>query len=239
MLKNLLLNILFPQFCLICSKEGFLVCPDCLHNIEINQSFYCPFCSLPYRLSNPEKCKSHQGMFLDGHLYPASFDERTVKKLITSFKYKPYHKSLATSLAYLIISHILLTENQSIFKTGENSILVPIPLSRAKQKSRGFNQSALLARELSSFLNIPCQENNLIKIKKTQSQTTLTRQERQNNIKSVFTLNNPAQVSNKTIFLVDDVLTTGATLESAAQVLKTSGHAHAVYALTIARQPLK
>ncbi len=239
MLKNLLLNILFPEFCLICQREGSLVCPDCLHNIEVNQSFYCPFCSMPYQLSNPGKCRAHQIKFLDGHLYPASFDNKTVKRLITSFKYKPYHKNLTTPLAYLIISHILLTENQSILKTGENSILMPIPLSRHKQKSRGFNQAELLAKELSNFFKLPCDTKNLIKIKKTVSQTTLTKQERKSNIKNAFTLKNPSLIQNKTILLVDDVLTTASTLESAAQLLKTSGHAHRVYALTIARQPLK
>lgn len=250
-LKKFVLDTFFPQFCLGCSREGSLICDDCLSLVPITDYQYCPFCHSPNRVMGKGKCSSHRQMQLDGLFAATSYQEPLVKKLITSLKYKPYTKTLAEPLAYLIIAYFALSENRAIFRDVENSLLVPVPLSRSKQKERGFNQAELLAEELSRFFKIPLLNNNLVKIKKTQSQTELKKEERAKNIQGAFAVKPfPARprpgregqkehltVQGKKIFLVDDVFTTGATMEECARVLKQAG-AREVWGITVAREPL-
>jgi ComF family protein len=237
MWKKFLLDILFPQFCFGCGKEGCLICQDCLMTIEISEYQYCPFCQKPVRVFERGCCQKHRGRALNGLFAATSYQNPLVKKLITNFKYEPYLKSLAKPLAFLIISHFLLSENKLILKEQENSFLIPVPLRVYKKRNRGFNQSEEITKYLSDFFKIPYQFNNLIKIKKTQSQVELKREERERNIRGAFKLKNPQLVRGKRIFLVDDVFTTGATMEEAARVLKTAG-AREVWGIVVAREPL-
>ena len=137
----------------------------------------------------------------------------------------------------MIIAHFILSENKLIFQNKENSLLAPIPLSKSRERWRGFNQATLLANELSRFLKIPLLNNNLIKIKKTQPQVELKREQREENIKGAFKLKNPQKVRGKRIFLVDDVFTTGSTMEECARVLKKAGGKE-VWGIVVAREPL-
>lgn len=259
--KDFFLSTLFPQSCLGCARESSIICQDCLALVEINQYHYCPFCKSPKRVfekglfvNSPRrvnddpteiserfqykgKCNQHRNMPLDGLFSAASYQDQLVKKLIANFKYKPYLKILAVPLASLIISHFLASENKEIFQPVENSFFIPVPLTKQKQKKRGFNQSALLAEELSRFFKVPCQFNNLIKIKKTQPQVELKRGERMKNIQGAFFVRNPQALRRKRIFLVDDVFTTGSTMEQAALMLKKAG-AKEVWGIVVAREPL-
>ncbi len=234
--KRFFLSTLFPQFCLGCGKEGDIACQDCLSLVEIAEYQYCPFCKTPKRVLEQGKCASHQNMSLDGLFSATSYQNQLVQKLIANFKYKPYLKILAAPLASLIISHFLISENKAIFQPVENSFLVPIPLSKQKEKKRGFNQTALLANEVSKFFKVPCQVDNLIKIKKTQPQVELKREERMKNIQGAFSVKNPQLVKEKRIFLVDDVFTTGSTMEQTAITLKKAG-AQEVWGIVVAREP--
>ena len=238
MWKKFFLDTLFPQFCFSCGKEGSLICKDCLSTIGIAEYQFCPFCAVPRRVIGEGKCKIHQKMKLAGIFAATSYKNTLVKKLITQFKYEPFLKNLSLPSAYLIIAHFLLSENKTIFKTPENSLLIPVPLRNSKKRERGFNQSEEIAKELSKFFKIPYQFNNLIKIKKTQPQIELKRKERAKNVKDSFKLKNPQMVQEKTIFLIDDVFTTGATMEECARVLKEAG-AKKVWGIAVAREPLK
>ncbi len=235
-IKGFLLELFFPQFCFFCQKEGSSLCPDCLALISIAEECWCPFCSFKTAHA-PLKCQKHEKKNLDGVFSATSYQEKRVKKLIGAFKYKPYLKSLTLPLSSLIISHICLTTNKGFFKDGENSCFMAMPITKRKQKERGYNQAKLLAQELSNFFKLPLEENNLLKIKETSSQTKLSRSERKQNVKDVFQLKNPLALKGKRVFLVDDVLTTGATLEEAAKALKRLGHAQSVYGVVIAREP--
>ena len=236
-IKGFFLELFFPQFCFFCQKEGHSLCPDCLAIISVAEECWCPFCAFK-TAHTPLRCQRHERKNLNGAFSATSYQEKRVKKLIGAFKYKPYLKSLALPLSLLIISHIFLTANKEFFKNGENSCFIPLPITKKKQKERGFNQSLEIAKELSNFFKLPLEENNLIKIKETGSQTKLSRKERKQNIKDAFQLKNPLAVKGKRVFLVDDVLTTGATLEEAARVLKRLGHAKEVYGVVVAREPL-
>ncbi len=237
MWKEFLLDTIFPQFCLGCQREGNLVCYDCLMSIEISEYQYCPFCQKPKRIFEKGTCSLHRKMNLDGLFAATSYQNPLVKKMIVSFKYEPYLKTLGKPLAFLIISHFLLSGKEKIFKPLENSLFLPIPLSFYKKRWRGFNQTEEIGKYLSEFFKVPLLSNNLIKIKKTQPQVELKKEERIKNIQGAFKVKEPAKIRGKRIFLVDDVFTTGSTMEEAARVLKIAG-AREVWGVVVAREPL-
>jgi len=202
-IKEFILDILFPRFCLNCNREGSYLCPDCFSLIDISEKKY-------YFLKN-----------LNGLFCPTSYDNFIVKKLINQFKYPPYIKELAKPLASLIITYFKILGESGL----QDFILVPIPLHKKKLKSRGFNQASEIAKELSKNLAIPFSDNVLIKIKPTPAQVELKKEEREKNVRETFLCQKPEIIKNKKILLVDDVFTTGATLEEAGRALRRAGAA--------------
>lgn len=156
-----------------------------------------------------------------------------MQKLIYNFKYKPYLTDLKNVLADLFYESIIQSEQfQSQIKKGE-WVFVPIPLSDAKLRKRGYNQAEILATELSKKFNFPAQ-NLLERTKETKTQVGLSNIARKINIKNAFELNTKYSIRNTNVFLVDDVVTTGSTLLEAAKILKKAG-AQAIFGLTLAR----
>jgi len=224
-IKSILLNALLPQFCLRCKKEGFALCLDCLCTIDV--------------VKNPSGFSLPQAPLVDKFFSTCSFEEKLVQTIIKKFKYQPFLKSLSLPLSYLIISHFSLSENNMPYsKTGDKIIVIPVPLAKKKQKERGFNQSELIAKELALFYSLPLSTNNLIKIKQTLSQTQLNKEQRKNNVAAAFLIKKPKMFSGKTVFLIDDVVTTGATMNECAKILKQA-KAKKVYGITVAFEPLK
>ncbi len=205
--------------------------------VDVCDFTYCPFCSKPERVFDKGKCKKHNAKFLDGLSFPANYQDKLVKTMIWQFKYEPFLKILAPILAFLIITHFVKTKNNLFLANGENSLLLPVPLSKKKKSERGYNQSEVLAFELSLALKIPLLKNALAKIKNTPSQVGLSFEQRAQNIQGAFLIKNPLSLKNKNILLVDDVFTTGATMEECARVLKMAGAA-SVWGIAIARESL-
>lgn len=234
MLKKILVHILFPQFCLNCKREGVLVCEDCLSSIDLSEFNYCPFCQTPKRVFTEGTCSSHRKMKLSGLFSATSYQNPLVKKIISKFKYEPFLKNLTSPLTSLIIAHFLLSENKLISQNKENSGFLPVPLAKFRERWRGFNQAALIAQTLSKFYKIPL-FNNLIKTKQTQPQVELKKKEREKNIRGVFTVKNPREIRGKRIFLVDDVFTTGSTMEECARILREAG-CREVWGIVVARE---
>ena len=227
-------DLLFPQYCLGCHKQGTLLCDDCFSLIEISEYQFCPFCREPKRVFDYGKCDKHKSKKLDGLFVATDYENALVKKIIYKFKYEPFLKSLAVPLAKLIISHISLSESESFIKSL-NPILIPIPLHPFRKKWRGYNQSELIAKELSKFYNFPLVSDALIRKKKTISQTKLSKEERIKNIANAFTVKNQNLIEGKNILLVDDVFTSGATMEEGAKALKANG-AKKVWGVAVARE---
>ncbi len=117
----------------------------------------------------------------------------------------------------------------------EAQLILPVPLYKKKQRQRGYNQSELLARELAKLRNLPLDTTSLIRSRNTPSQTKLGREGRLQNMSGAFSCVNPAAVKGKIVLLIDDVATTGATLEGCAEALKAAG-AKKVIAYTLARE---
>lgn len=216
MWKNLL-NIFWPCKCVNCGKYGNYLCQNCFSLVEINFSPHCPIKEL---------------YFLDGLYFGTPYENKIVKELIRIFKYN-YVKELSLPLSSFIISHFKVINKQA--KDFSDFILCPVPLHKSKLKKRGFNQSEEIANHLSAYLNIPI-KNFLIKTKNTLPQTALDRLKRKANVYSAFSVNPLLEkdINNSNILLVDDVFTTGATIDECARILKQKG-AQRVLGAVIAR----
>ncbi len=244
-LKNFLLDLFFPKFCLGCGKEKTWLCQDCQALLEIQEENFCPVCGkvifnnheVITRFSSEargsyfkthEFCKRKTN--LEGLFWAVDYNNPLVKKLILKFKYTPFAKELAKPVAKILISHFLLTE----FPLRKmNFILVPIPLIKKRLKWRGFNQAEEISKEISRFFQLPV-ENFLIREKEREPQMKIQDlKKRKENIKGVFSCHLSEKVKGKRTLLIDDVSTTRATLEEAAKVLKKAG-AKQVWAAVIA-----
>ncbi len=230
LIKNLILDILFPKFCVNCGREGTYLCEDCLAVIDVSEYQYCAFCYPAKIVLNGKTCNScKKRKKLDELFCATSYDEKIVKKMLRLFKYEPFAKELSKPLSDLIITHF-----QILGKIPEIDLIIPVPLHKNKLKNRGFNQSEKIALFIARFLKKPLLTQGLIKIKKTNDQMSLTKTQRQKNLNNAFLCVNPEMIKGKKILLVDDILTTGTTIEECAQILKRAG-AHRVCATVVAR----
>jgi ComF family protein len=236
-IKDFLCNLFFPRFCVNCRKEGENLCQDCFSLVDLAQNCFCPFCRPPKIVLQGRTCPvCGKNKALAGLFAAASYKNSITKRLISQFKYEPFVKELAKTLASLIIQHFqLLDEHPPFFKDRAGFILMPVPLHKKRLKWRGFNQAEEIARHLSDFYKIPLISNVLLKIKETPAQVELSEEQRQENVKGVFSCKNPEAVRNKKILLVDDVFTTGATIKECARVLKDAG-AKEVWGVAVARE---
>ncbi len=244
--KDFVLDLFFPKFCLGCQKEGSYLCDDCRALLDISEFDYC-LCQVqkalrPSRLlQDPKsaqkdgKCQKCRNKNLSGLYSALPYKEKQLtKKLIYQFKYQPYLKDLAKTLASILIEHFIIS-GKNTNEIWENGVLIPIPLDKKKLKIRGYNQSEEVAKELSKVLQIPLIADNLIKIKSTKPQMELSKEERERNLAGAFMIKNPSELAGKKIFLVDDVYTTGSTMEECARVLKNAG-AKSVWGIAITRE---
>jgi len=217
--KGFIFDLLFPKFCLSCQREGNYLCEDCQSTLGV--------------LNTHQKHQTHSPAGGLKDLYFAiDYQQPLIKNLIKLFKYQPFVKELVIPLTSLIITHFQLIEKSTA--DFVNFILVPVPLERKKLKWRGFNQAEEIGKELANFFGIPLITNCLIKIKETLPQVELSDEERRENIKGAFLVKDKELIKNKKILLVDDVYTTGATMEECARVLKKAG-AKEVIGIVIAR----
>jgi ComF family protein len=237
-IKEFLLDIFFPKTCLSCGREGNWLCEDCIATLDIQNWCLCPVCQK--RVLDYKTCKNCRKITnLTGLFTPLSFENPLIKKIIHQFKYEPFLKELKEPLSYIIISHLNLIELPRTFflkekGAGHEFLLIPVPLHKSRLRWRGYNQAEEIAKELSKSLDLQIENNCLIRRKSTTPQTELTGLERKENIKGIFVLQNPERIKGRKIFLVDDVYTTGATLEECARVLKDAG-AREVWGLVVAR----
>lgn len=223
------MDLLFPISCLGCGKENFWICDNCLNNIPLNQKFIFPqaedfFNSIP-------SCRNNVSSNLDGALIASSYENILLNKAIKTFKYN-FIFGLSNPLGKILINFL----NQFDFKNKslENFLLIPVPLHQKRLIWRGFNQSELLAKKVGNFFGIEVNSEILERSKNTLPQTELNEKERKLNIKNIFVCLDKNAIKNKKIILIDDVFTTGSTLNEAAKTLKKSG-AKEVWGLVLAR----
>ncbi|MBX4210904.1 hypothetical protein KW783_02960 [Candidatus Parcubacteria bacterium] len=173
------------------------------------------------------------------------YKNEAVKRLVWELKFRRNRK-IAKLLGQVLFEHIISeTSDLETFSDFREPLLIPIPLSKERQKERGYNQAALLCEEIVATAllceeivatnggSLKIMENILVKIKNNPHQTDLARSERLKNMKNCFAVTDQSKISGKNIVLIDDVTTTGATLREAMNELKKSG-AENVIAFTVA-----
>jgi ComF family protein len=218
-------DIVFPKKCINCKKEGTYLCEDCFSLIEINPFQYC----LCEKLKKMDKCDNCKNKSLDKILSAASFNNKILKRAIYKLKYD-YIEDMAQPMALLVLTHLYLMEE----KIDKSFIVIPVPLSPKKKRRRGFNQSEKIGKIITETTNLDLCLDGLFKIKENKPQMELNKKERTKNIKNCFRAEKE-KIEGKNILLLDDVYTTGSTMEECAKTLKQSG-AKKVWGLTIARE---
>jgi ComF family protein len=235
-LKDDVLDFVYPQSCPICrkplGKKEKEVCEDCWRILVIPPAPFCPHCKSFLEQSSE---------FLE-HVCPSlsraedrriaavrslgTFDDH-YQELVHRFKYGkkiPLGKHLAYRLGEVVVQ-------EKDFAGCD--LILPVPLHRARYRERGFNQSEIVAEGISQATGIPVLNGILKRKKNTRDQTYLNAQQRAENVRDAFVMGRPEMVKNKKVILVDDVTTTGATLNECARMLQRAG-ADMIFAATLA-----
>ncbi|KKR76815.1 MAG: Phosphoribosyltransferase [Candidatus Levybacteria bacterium GW2011_GWA2_40_8] len=231
-----LLDLFFPKRCVNCKRVGDYLCSDCFSRLSFDTFDICPQCSKPAisGVTHP-RCKKRYS--LDG-AFSAIVLNNVARKLIYQLKYRPYLTDLRQIAGELMFESFSQNEEfQRIYSLNKEKLLVvPIPLFTSREKKRGYNQSEILAKEFAKRFGLPFAKL-LVRVKDTKTQVKLDRSKRRQNIKGAFLTNPKSQILNPKhcIFLIDDVLTTGATLSEAGKVLKKAG-AGGVWGIALAKE---
>jgi ComF family protein len=233
--------VLFPSDCRICSLalttiSRLPVCDPCLAKVTPLDGLLCRLCGEKLFSAYVQSedgplcglCRRVQPQFLRAAAY-GSYDGE-LRELIHLFKYnglRPAGAVLARLLAQAIATLSL----------PKQFVLMPVPLWSGKRKSRGFNQSEAIAR---AFLHDRKQDGiqldtvTLVRTRQTTSQTGLTRRQRRANVRGAFAVTQPERIRGRSVLLIDDVMTTGTTVNECARVLRRAG-AKEIFVATVAR----
>jgi len=224
-LKKWVLDTLFPPACASCKREEDFFCADCL-------------ASLVRRRIRPNSGRNPKGpefQSLRGVIYALDYAKNPqIQAAIKQFKYK-FTEELALPFAKLIVEKM----GELGMTKGRRLILVPVPLHLKRLRERGFNQAEVIASAIhAQWPEGLCEiQNLLVRQKETSQQAKLTKEERRKNLSGAFIMNKKVvhePMSENLYFIVDDVCTTGSTLENCAGVLRENGF-EKVYGLVIAR----
>ena len=221
------LNFFYKPYCRICEKQvGDFICTNCylrlkrfekLHVINFKESY-----SKIYGFNYEGKTRK-----LDGLIYLFEY-EGYIRNLIIRFK---FHGKFYLSKVF---SKIILKNEKLCGILKFYDIICSVPMHKNKFKKRGYNQSQLLAEDLAKKLGLYYDKNIIIKTINNEKQSSLSKEERYENIKNVFKVKKTDKILNKKVILIDDICTTSATLEECSKVLKEAG-ASKVIALVIAK----
>ncbi len=240
-MRDFLLDIIFPIECLSCGKEGEWICKKCFRRIKIKTNHYCLFCKKETKIGETcLKCKDK--FFIDGVLIAGNYQDKIISKLIKNLKYK-FAKGVASHLGELLILGLNNAINKNkIYFFGKNKkitffddlnkiIIIPIPLHKKRLNWRGFNQAYEISCVVAGHFKLPISQK-LICAKNKKPQAKLNAEKRRKNIEGCFAWTGE-NLDGKNILLIDDVATTGSTLNECAKVLKEKG-ADKIWGLVVA-----
>ena len=210
------LELIFPSRCAGCSEltgKGPALCEKCARSLQTYDSLFCGVCMA--RLPEGKKICHPDSPFILGAAI--NYHSGAAGALIRELKFKR-NKKIAKFLADLLASYL----KKLPFTLSSYEILA-MPLSSARQRERGFNQAGLIAEELSPLVSVPILPGGLTRIKHSTPQSKIRgRKERLQNVSGAFSAK-PELVAGKNIILLDDVITSGATMFEAARALKSAG----------------
>lgn len=238
-----LLDLVYPRACLVCDEPllagasdgiGKWFCPACEAALPRLRAPFCQMCGEPYDgdISGEFRCSNCTDRRFSFHFATSAFRaSESVRDLIHRFKYDR-ESYLREALACLL--KLALDDSRLVAEPLGGWLLVPVPLHRAKEGDRGFNQSRELCRALSRATGIPTTDG-LKRVRVTETQARLSREERLRNVRGAFVPVEKAALKGRCVLLVDDVLTTGATTNECAKVLRREAGVEKVVVITVAR----
>ncbi|MBP3502707.1 MAG: ComF family protein [Clostridia bacterium] len=207
MKKNLIesaLNLFFPPACGFCG--------------EITDSYLCKYCSNYLKTRQLNKINEYEDKFFTTHLWLFEYKDEVREKIID-------YKFNDKSYLYRTFTQIILSDESVCNYIKEFDMIIPVPIHKKRRKSRGYNQSELIAKEIARKLkNIELKTDIIEKIKNIKPQSTLTKEQRIENVNNAYKLIkfNNDNLENKKLLLLDDVYTTGSTVNECAKMLSNS-----------------
>lgn len=198
----MLIDLIYPPVCGICE--------------QINKKNLCKKCEIEikkYQLNNIEKVKDKN---YDYQIKILKY-ENIIRKKIIDYKFNE------KSYLYKTFGKIILNNKKIYSFLKKYDIILCVPMYKEKKKQRGYNQAELITKELAKKLHIDISLDNLVKIKDTKKQSTLTKTERMQNLKGAFEVKNKGILKDKKVILFDDIFTTGNTVNECCSVLKKTG----------------
>lgn len=210
---NYAINLIYPNVCGICDK----ICKDDL----------CKKCEIKLNNISKFKIDTYKNKKFKRHIYLFKY-EGIIKERLINFK---FHQK-----AYIYKSFVnFLIKNEKICRFLKSyDIIIPVPIHYNRKVTRGYNQSALLSKNIAIKLQIDYDEKVLLKRVNNKPQSTKNKQERKNNVIGVYYIKNKEKIFNKKVLLVDDIYTTGSTVNECAKILKIAG-AKAIDVFTVAK----
>jgi competence protein ComFC len=226
MLKSII-NIIFPQYCLFCGRQGDLLCSYCRRKLipSLPECYICRRLSKGYKTH--EKCR--KPFSLDSVFYGWQYNSNS-SKLIKTLKYKGAY-NISNEIAELLCQRIIST---GFINQFNNPILIPIPLHRMKKMERGFNQSEILCENISKILKINQRKDILVRNFYDKPQAEKDKTKRESILKETFSFD-LEKFKGEDIVLVDDVITTGSTLYTACRAIKMKNKNIKVSAVCVLR----
>ena len=219
-------SLLFPELCAACRESlvanEHLICMDCTYNL--------PFTNFHLQPENIVARQFWGKIQLEGAYALYYFTKGgKIQNLMHQFKYRGI-KQIGNLLGNIAGGQLIKND---VFNTVD--LIVPVPLHKKRMQQRGYNQSTCFAEGLAQKLNATVDDNNLVRVTATETQTHKSRFARFENMQEVFTIKDPERLANKHILLVDDIITTGSTLEACgAELLKIEGLKLSVAAIAYA-----
>lgn len=209
---NFFLDLIFPIACQKCDKEGEWLCQNCFEELQSS-------------LVNQVKLKKVK--YFDKLWVVANYQQELLSGILHLFKYK-YVEDVGIYLSRIAVDFLKDKDDYRF------DYVVPVPLSRKRKLTRGYNQSEIIAQHISQELGWPLNTTGLIRKIHTHTQVGLDSRQRLKNVRNIFLVNNQINFKDKKILLVDDVITTGATMRECAKILRSSG-AQEVHGIVIFR----
>ncbi len=233
------LNLVYPESCIICSVpvgriQDCGVCERCWQNtlgLQLRRP-WCLSCGIPFQSSAIEPgqlcgaCTLRMPPWSGARSF--GYYRAELSRLVQGLKFEG-RRNLVGLLAPLLARAFM-----NSWERGEIDLVIPVPLHSKRRRQRGFNQAGLLGRGLARLAAVPFKDDVLARTRNTPPQVGLTDSERLKNVHQAFRCARPAEIARKRVLLVDDVMTTGATVGSATEALLNAG-ALRVSVLTLAR----
>ncbi len=197
---------------------------------KIDSNFLCKKCENQLKTNAVFRTDNYIGdvtKYYDEHMYVFIYDG-IVRKTIINYKFND------KSYIYKTLSKYMLKNENFIEKIKSYDIILPVPISSKRNKERGYNQSELIAREISNMAQLQMKTKVLYKTKNIVPQSTLNKKEREKNIQDAYSIKNVEIIHNKKILIFDDIYTTGSTVNECSKILKENG-ANNIGILTIAK----